>query len=106
KKEAAEKAYRETLRGVLSAAADDYQLLLSHAEAAPALAYLRDQRGLTDVTIKQWGLGYAPNAWHIITKRLQQLGHNTETLLDAGISKKHEESGAVYDALRNRIVFP
>ncbi len=86
--------------------------LLHHPAGKAALAYLH-QRGLTDQTISDFELGYAPDSWNAITEHLLSKGYNRQQLVDTGmISEKRDEKGDVikdgnfYDRFRNRIMIP
>ncbi len=67
------------------------------------LAYFR-KRGLSDQTIADFKLGYAPDSWNKLTEAFQKRGIPTAVLLELGLAK--ESKGRVYDAFRNRVMFP
>ena len=69
-----------------------------------ALEYLSN-RGLDTNLIKEHQLGYAPPKWSELYELLNSKGYNDEDLLSLGLIKKSEE-GRIYDAFRNRIIFP
>ena len=69
-----------------------------------ALDYLSN-RGLDTNLIKEHQLGYAPPKWSELYELLNSKGYNDEDLLALGLIKKSEE-GRIYDAFRNRIIFP
>lgn len=71
---------------------------------AGAIDYLK-QRGLSGEIVKQYHIGYAPNAWDTI---LNAFGNHTATqkqLLDLKILTENER-GKRYDFFRDRIMFP
>ena len=79
-----------------------------------ALAYLRD-RGLTDVTITEFRLGWAPNDWESLSNYLQTRGYQEKEIVDAGLAIKRQTDnqqpttynrGGIYDRFRSRIMFP
>ena len=82
---AAERFYRNQLR--------------SHQ---PAIDYLK-KRGLGGDTAKLFGIGFAPDSWDALA---QQFKSETEHALTAGLLKKKEETGRVFDVFRNRVMFP
>jgi DNA primase len=98
-----ERQRRERLYGVNRTATDFYARALESEEKA--LAYLRDERGLTGETIARFELGWAPDGWqgladHLEKKRIdQKLGHTLGLL-------GHSEKGRTYDRLRGRVIFP
>ena len=69
-----------------------------------ALQYLSN-RGLDTNLIKEHQLGYAPPKWSELYELLNSKGYNDGDLLALGLIKKSEE-GRIYDAFRNRIIFP
>lgn len=62
------------------------------------------ERGLRPETLKKYGLGYAPNSWDTLTKAMTALGYTQKELLAAGLVK--EGKSGVYDAFRDRVIFP
>ena len=69
-----------------------------------ALEYLSN-RGLDTNLIKEHQLGYAPPKWSELYELLNSKGYDDKDLLALGLIKKSEE-GRIYDAFRNRIIFP
>lgn len=63
------------------------------------------RRGLTDATIRRFGLGYAPDSFNATRNHLKSLGYTENELLDAGMCKRSEK-GSVYDVFRNRVMIP
>lgn len=61
-------------------------------------------RGLTMKTIKHFGLGYAPNEWHLLRNHLKQCGFSYEDMVLAGVVKRSKDS--FYDAFRHRVMTP
>jgi len=73
-----------------------------------ALGYLRE-RGLTDATIAEFRLGWAPNDWESLSSYLKTRGYQEKEIIEAGLAvKRSAESGreGIYDRFRSRIVFP
>ncbi len=69
-----------------------------------ALEYLSN-RGLDTNLIKEHQLGYAPPKWSELYETLKSKSYEDDDLLTLGLVKKSEE-GRIYDAFRNRIIFP
>ena len=69
-----------------------------------ALEYLSN-RGLDTDLIKEHQLGYASPKWSELYEFLNSKGYSDEDLLALGLVKKSEE-GRIYDAFRNRVIFP
>ena len=68
----------------------------------PAIDYLK-KRGLSGDTAKLYNIGFAPDSWDALA---QQFKNDTEHALTAGLLKKKEETGRVFDVFRNRVMFP
>ncbi len=62
-------------------------------------------RGLTDATIRHFGLGYAPDSFSAARDHLKRLGYNEEELIAAGLVRRSEKGGT-YDFFRNRMMIP
>ena len=61
-------------------------------------------RGLSENTIKRFGLGYAPDSWDMLLKHLKGLGFSIGDMADAGVIKKGQKG--YYDNFRNRVMTP
>ena len=97
---------RTRVLGINRAAARFFyeQLNADTEEAKAARAYWRG-RGLSDSTIRRFGLGYAPNDFSAMRRHLRGLGFSEEEMLASGIVKRSEK-GNVYDAFRGRVMTP
>ena len=62
------------------------------------------KRGLSDKTIKSFGLGYAPDSWNDLLNAARKQGIDAALLVRAGLAKTGEQR--TYDAFRKRLVFP
>ena len=71
----------------------------------PLLDYLRQKRGLTDMIIESFGLGYAPNAWDYAINHFTKRGYSEQDLAEAGLISPRD-SGGFYDRFRNRLMIP
>ena len=69
-----------------------------------AADYLR-RRGLSDATVRDWGLGFAPDAWDGLLKHMLTRGVRDDDLLAAGLITENER-GRRYDRFRGRVMFP
>ncbi|HEY7524440.1 MAG TPA: DNA primase [Candidatus Limnocylindrales bacterium] len=95
------------LRQVMESAYEFYHVVLrSSKHGQPALEYLRG-RGFTDETIDRFGLGWAPDGWDEMSRRLvEKRGIVPEELVEVGLAKPRQRGGGVIDSLRGRITFP
>ena len=62
------------------------------------------KRGLSNETIKSFGLGYAPDSWNDLLNAARKQGIDAAWLVKAGLAKSGEQR--TYDAFRKRLVFP
>jgi DNA primase len=104
---AARRQRRERLHSLMSRTAAYYSRYLWEArEAADARAYLLG-RGLTEETLREFRVGYAPSAWDRILLGSRRAGFTEEELLAAGlVQRSKSRPGSVYDRFRARIMFP
>lgn len=101
----AEDERRERLFQINEAAAQYYHhLLLTTKAGEPARDYLAGRK-LTSETIKEFRLGFAPDAWEIIKGYLLDKGYTEKELIAAGLTVEKEEGGS-YDRFRNRLMYP
>ena len=104
---AARRERRERLYSLLSRASTYYaRYLWDSREAAGAREYLLG-RGLTEETLREFSVGYAPSAWDRILSASRSAGFSEAELLDAGLVQRSKtRPGSVYDRFRERIMFP
>lgn len=68
--------------------------------------YLKN-RGLTDDTIREFRLGYAPEEWRALSDYLKAKGFSASELLKSGlVVQSGREATSYYDRFRGRIMFP
>ncbi len=102
---AREDRQKRRLREALEAAIAWYrEVLLQAAQAERARAYLAE-RELSESTLEQFGIGYAPNTWEALSKRLRAKGFTDAELIGAGLASQSNRGG-VYDRFRGRIIIP
>ena len=98
---------RDQLHKALSLAAGWFRSQLRSPEGAGALAYLREQRGLSESTLESFGLGYAPERWDGLLSHLQQVeGLSPELLEAAGLVVPRRGGDGFYDRFRHRVMVP
>lgn len=74
----------------------------------PGYSYMR-QRGISDETLKDFGIGYAENSWDSLLDHMKSLGYDDKDLLKIGlVSQRSGGSGKnrYYDKFRGRVMFP
>ena len=93
---------RKDLMGNVQEAADFYhEYLLTSPDAGAARGYLR-QRGFDGDMVRQYKVGYAPDAWDRLSRKLKL---SNKDLADSGLGKMNSRNKQM-DWQRNRIVFP
>lgn len=73
--------------------------------AAPIVKKYLEERGLTQATIEEFEIGWAPNEPEALSMFLLNTGSSPQDLLQAGLSIKTER-GLMLDRFRGRVMFP
>ena len=92
------------LRLINQWAMEIYQETLDSGVGAPGSKYFAD-RGVTADTIRQFRLGYAPDQWDFLAKRLLAKQVEEQELITLGLVTK-QSSGSLTDRFRGRVMFP
>lgn len=105
-----EDAHRARLREVLETGIAFYhQVLVASKAGQAALDYLRG-RGFADQTIETFQLGWAPDAWEVMSRRLvEKRGIRPEELVEVGLAspaRSPSRGVGVIDKFRGRVLFP
>jgi DNA primase len=86
-------------------AADFYQRLLEE-HRDKILPYL-EKRGLTRETIRNFKIGYVPEAWDSLHREIQNKNMNLTIFRKLGlILQSEKDPSRFYDRFRNRLMFP
>ncbi len=80
-----------------------HYLLTKHRVGERARLYLK-QRGITDLLIATFQLGFAPTSWDNLSLFLRKKGYTNDELVKSGLSISGRVG--VYDRFRSRIMFP
>jgi DNA primase len=96
-------ARRADIAEVLEAAGKLYQTWLFEPQGGAALDYLRG-RGLSDETIRKFGLGWSGDGRSVLAAGLRGQGIKPEQLIEAGLMKQGDH-GPV-DMFFSRVMFP
>lgn len=78
--------------------------VLNSTQGEPARNYLI-KRGLSDHTVRKFGLGYSPGEWDGLLKYLLSKGNNEQSILKSGLALTGK-NGGLYDRFRGRVMFP
>ena len=79
--------------------------LSSTKEGENVIAQLH-QRGICTESIASFEIGMAPDSWTFLSDKIGNNDDRIKTGVEAGLLKKKESTSRVYDAFRNRIMFP
>ncbi len=82
-----------------------HKILLSSSQAQRAREYLRS-RNISQESIEDYMIGFAPDLWDTTLKFLQERGFKPQDIFLAGLSIKKEHGDGFYDRFRNRVIFP
>ena len=93
----------QRLRDLHTSTTNFYKSLLRSAEGKQVVIYLK-KRGLSEKTIKEFQLGFAPEAWDRLLKLSRENGVSGNILDKSGLFTKTEKG--VFDRFRNRLMFP
>ncbi len=98
---------RQRIIALQEEAANFFETRLSSFQ--PAFDYLKN-RGLTDETIKEFRLGFAPDEWRELSTHLKEKGFSDSEIERSGLvikSQTNRFAGSnYYDRFRGRIMFP
>jgi DNA primase len=101
----AENEKRERLFQINESATEYYHHLLSTAKAGATARDYLTKRNIMPETVKEFRLGFSPDAWEVIKNYLLGRGYTERELVEAGLVIEREEGGS-YDRFRNRLTFP
>jgi DNA primase len=102
---AKEDRYKRRLREALEGAIAWYREVLLQSHQAEAARRYLEERGFTSATLDRFGIGYAPNNWEMLTRRLIGRGFTNEELIAAGLASPSNRGGVI-DKFRGRIIIP
>lgn len=87
-------------------AARFFHKCLQTQDGAIGYRYFKE-RGLTDDTIRRFGLGFAPDSFHALTDYMLKLGYTKDELVFANLARRSTKNESnIYDNFRNRVMFP
>jgi len=106
-KRAERKQQKERVQDVCASCANFYEKQLWETDSGEkVLNYLRG-RGLTDETIKEFQIGFAPDSYEATYKHLVSSGSTKDDIVVSGqASVKSTDSSQVFDRFRLRLMFP
>lgn len=95
---------RDRVVAATTEAARFFHQCLNSPAGQGARAYL-EKRALGSLTVRRFGIGFAPDSWDALAKHLTAQGF-TPKELEAAFLCRRGKNGGLYDVFRNRIVFP
>jgi DNA primase len=106
--DAAEDARINKLREINEAAARYWHNLLVNSPAAQSVRAYLAERAITEQSIVNFQLGFAPDSWDALSRFLQSRGYLPADIHAAGLTGERDgdTGGGYYDRFRNRLVFP
>lgn len=97
---------RRKIRSAMEWAVSLYREALADTKEGKAALKTLYARGFTNDSIEQFSIGVAPDSWSFLTDLVSDNDDRIATCLEAGLLKKKESTDRVYDAFRNRLMFP
>ncbi|MEO1130841.1 MAG: DNA primase, partial [Planctomycetota bacterium] len=97
---------RDALAQANAFALSFFRSVLRHAEHGRSARELIAKRGISDEMVETFQIGAAPDRWDGLAQTIQSKGLDAEPFVAAGLLKRRETAGGVYDAFRNRLIFP
>ncbi len=96
---------KEQLIRINSFAAKFYHEVLKSSKAGEEAREYLAKRGLKELTINSWQIGFAPDEFHALEQALLQKKVDLQDMAKAGVSVVNEK-GKQYDRFRGRVTFP
>lgn len=78
----------------------------SNLQKEPEIKEYFYRRGLTEKTIRSFGLGFAKDGWRETLGFLKSLRLNDDVIRETGLVVFNDEKKVSYDRFRNRVIFP
>ena len=96
---------RNDIYSVNKIAARFFYNTLKHSQNAQKYLY---DRGIRAETVKQFGLGYAPDQWDALFRHFSESGAAPDPALleKAGLITQRKDKSGYFDKFRNRVMFP
>lgn len=82
-----------------------HRLLMTEQTGAIARQYAKE-RGLTEETVKEWQIGFAPLDWNDAIDFLRSRKHSETDIVAAGLGIRKEGTNRIYNRFRGRLMFP
>jgi len=96
---------RDRVVEITTEAARFFRDKLNSPEGQIARDYIQ-KRQYAPLTVKRFGMGYAPDGWDGLVKHLKSKGYSDDEMTVSFLASKSTKNGKLYDIFRNRLVFP
>jgi len=83
-----------------------FESILRHAAHGAAARAMIERRGIAPEMVEEFRIGAAPDRWDGLVQTIEKKGLDPGPFLGAGLVKKRAEGNGIYDAFRNRLMFP
>mgnify|MGYP000384714479 CR=1 FL=1 len=103
--EESEQTPRSAMLGANQTACDFFRAILNHEEHGRAAREVIAKRGVSAEMVELFGLGAAPDKWDGLLLTVQRKNVDLAAYRAAGLFKARD-AGGLYDAFRNRLMFP
>jgi DNA primase len=94
----------DKLKEINRSAMDFYHKFIFSDAGKTGLNYLL-KRGVTEESIKEFKLGFAPDSWHSLINHLRSMNVPIDFALENGLAGSKDKQN-YYDRFRNRAIFP
>ena len=106
RQESATSESKTKLRAAMKWASDLFVTELGNGETGAVATAAISSRGFSKASVDEFLIGVAPVGWTFLSDRVRDDKNRTTTCIAAGLVRKKEESGRIYDTFRNRLMFP
>ena len=97
---------KDALLRITSSARDFYHNCLIKSNGGGQGRKYLAARGISEKVIKEFKLGFAPDSWDALTRKITAQGFSEKQLVSAGLAVERKDGNGVYDRLRNRVIIP
>ncbi len=97
---------KKKLFEVLQDSAKFYQAVLHHEKYGQTAREYISTRGLTDETLHDFGVGFAPQSFSSLTNSLIKRSYSTQEQVESGMVIQSQKNNKLYDRFRGRVMIP
>jgi DNA primase len=96
---------RNLLSEILSISSRYYVKVLAESPQAETARQYAAKRGLKPETMRDFGIGFAPDGWETLTGFLSKRGYKDDDIVNAGLAIRSANGRGIYDRFRKRVMF-